>query len=224
MTEVITMIYESLKVMDNYKLKSEETKMEVMKSIKFKGLNHPLFITYLHGTINALFYESVKVEDYSNHQKYLFDKYIAENIKLYHDKTYEYYIKRDKYLTTLSRQLSRYWNVTQSRQKKISKCLSKINLYSDLIDVVRQQCYDEILITKHVVLLKIDVYCRAVNEYLRKELTYDKDMFDECIEYFKDQTIDNSSDFVEQLATLFPELKEEIPESEEEISESKEVN
>ena len=217
MMEVITMIYESLKVMDNYKLKSEETKMEVMKSIKFKGLNHPLFITYLHGTINALFYESVKVEDYSNQQKYLFDKYIAENIKLYHDKTYEYYIKRDKYLTTLSRQLSRYWNVTQSRQKKISKCLSKINLYSDLIDVVRQQCYDEILITKHVVLLKIDIYCRAVNEYLRKELTYDKDMFDECIEYFKDQTIDNSSDFVEQLATLFPELKEEI-------SESKEVN
>ena len=211
------MIYESLKVMDKYKLKSEETKMEVMKSIKFKGLNHPLFITYLHGTINALFYESVKVEDYSNQQKYLFDKYIAENIKLYHDKTYEYYIKRDKYLTTLSRQLSRYWNVTQSRQKKISKCLSKINLYSDLIDVVRQQCYDEILITKHVVLLKIDIYCRAVNEYLRKELTYDKDMFDECIEYFKDQTIDNSSDFVEQLATLFPELKEEI-------SESKEVN
>ena len=224
MTEVITMIYESLKVMDNYKLKSEETKMEVMKSIKFKGLNHPLFITYLHGTINALFYESVKVEDYSNHQKYLFDKYIAENIKLYHDKTYEYYIKRDKYLTTLSRQLTRDWNVTQSRQKKISKCLSKINLYSDLIDVVRQQCYDEILITKHVVLLKIDVYCRAVNEYLRKELTYDKDMFDECIEYFKDQTIDNSSDFAEQLATLFPELKEEIRESEEEISESKEVN
>ena len=49
-------------------------------------------------------------------------------------------------------------------------------------------------------------------------------MFDECIEYFKDQTIDNSSDFAEQLATLFPELKEEIPESEEEISESKEVN
>ena len=218
------MIYESLKVMDNYKLKREETKMEVMKSIQFKGLNHPLFITYLHGTINALFYESVKVEDYSNHQKYLFDKYIAENIKLYHDKTYEYYIKRDKYLTTLSRQLSRDWNVTQSRQKKISKCLSKINLYSDLIDVVRQQCYDEILITKHVVLLKIDVYCRAVNEYLRKELTYDKYMFDECIEYFKDQTIDNSSDFTEQLATLFPELKEEIPESEEEISESKEVN
>lgn len=41
MTEVITMIYESLKVMDNYKLKSEKTKMEVMKSIKFKGLNHP---------------------------------------------------------------------------------------------------------------------------------------------------------------------------------------
>lgn len=218
------MIYKSLKVMDNYKLKSKETKMEVMKSIKFKGLNHPLFITYLHGTINALFYESVKVEDYSNQQKYLFDKYIAENIKLYHDKTYEYYIKRDKYLTTLSRQLSRYWNVTQSRQKKISKCLSKINLYSDLIDVVRQQCYDEILITKHVVLLKIDIYCRAVNEYLRKELTYDKDMFDECIEYFKNQTIDNSSDFVEQLATLFPKLKEEIPESEEEISESKEVN
>lgn len=89
---------------------------------------------------------------------------------------------------------------------------------------MRQQCYDEILITKHVVLLKIDVYCRAVSEYLRKELTYDKDMFDECIEYFKDQTIDNSSDFAEQLATLFPELKEEIPESEEEISESKEVN
>lgn len=224
MTEVITMMHESLKVMDNYKLKREETKMEAVKSIKFKGLNHPLFITYLHGTINAFFDDSVRVENYSNHQKNLFDKYIAENIKLYHDKTYEYYIKRDKYLMTLSRQLSRDWNVTHSRQKKISKCLSKIDLYSDLIEVVRQQCYDEILITKHAVLLKIDVYCRAINECLGKELTYDKDMFDESIEYFKNQTIDNSRDVGEQLATLFPELKEEIPESEEEISESKEVN
>ena len=82
------MKYESL---DKIESKKE---IEELNSIKYKGLNHPLCLTRLHGITHALVYGSQRMEDYTKQHKCMFDKYISQNIKLYHDKTYQYHIKR----------------------------------------------------------------------------------------------------------------------------------
>lgn len=75
-----------------------ESKKEIEKlnSIKYKGLNHPLCLTRLHGITHVLIYGPLRMEDYTKQHKCMFDKYISQNIKLYHDKTYQYHIKRSK--------------------------------------------------------------------------------------------------------------------------------
>ena len=95
------MKYESL---DKVESKKE---MEELNSIKYKGLNHPLFLTRLHGITHAYFYGPLRMEDYSKQHKCMFDKYISQNIKLYHDKTYQYHIKRSKYVMKFSREFVR---------------------------------------------------------------------------------------------------------------------
>ena len=172
------MKYESL---DKIESKKE---MEELNSIKYKGLNHPLFLTRLHGITHALFYGPLRMEDYSKEHKCMFDKYISQNIKLYHDKTYQYHIKRCKYVMKLSREFARKGD-SDSKRIKMSKYLFKVRLYTKLIEIVQQHCLDEIMITKHALLLKIDTYYNAGNLFLDNNIAYDPNMFDESIERFK---------------------------------------
>ena len=83
-------------------------------------------MTRLHGITHALVYGSQRMEDYTKQHKCMFDKYISQNIKLYHDKTYQYHIKRSKYIMKFSREFVRKSDDYNSRKNKMSKYLFKV--------------------------------------------------------------------------------------------------
>lgn len=203
MRTVITMNYESL---DKIESKKE---IEELNSIKYKGLNHPLCLTRLHGITHALVYGSQRMEDYTKQHKCMFDKYISQNIKLYHDKTYQYHIKRSKYVMKFSREFVRKSDDYNSRKNKMSKYLFKVRLYTKLIEIVQQHCLDEIMITKHALLLKIDTYYNAGNLFLDKDITYDPNMFDESIERFKHLMMSDEESINNKLMKVYEGVDEE---------------
>ena len=61
------MKYETLDKMESKK------EIEEFSSIKYKGLNHPLFLTRLHGITHALVYGSQRMEDYKKQHKCMFE-------------------------------------------------------------------------------------------------------------------------------------------------------
>ena len=196
------MKYETL---DKVESKKE---MEELNSIKYKGLNHPLFLTRLHGITHAYFYGPLRMEDYSKQHKCMFDKYISQNIKLYHDKTYQYHIKRSKYVMKFSREFARKGD-SDSKRIKMSKYLFKVRLYTKLIEIVQQHCLDEIMITKHALLLKIDTYHNAGNLFSDKDIIYDPNMFDESIERFKHLMMSDEESINNKLMKVYEGVDEE---------------
>lgn len=187
-----------------------ESKKEIeeLNSIKYKGLNHPLFLTRLHGITHALVYGSLRMVDYSKQHKCMFDKYISQNIKLYHDKTYQYHIKRSKYVMKLSREFAGKGD-NDSKRIKMSKYLFKVRLYTKLIEIVQQHCLDEIMITKHALLLKIDTYHNAGNLFSDKDIIYDPNMFDESIERFKHLMMTDEESINNKLMKVYEGVDEE---------------
>ena len=195
------MKYEPLDKMESRK------EIEELNSIKYKGLNHPLFLTRLHGITHAL-YGPLRMEDYSKQHKCMFDKYISQNIKLYHDKTYQYHIKRSKYVMKLSCEFARKSD-DDSKRIKMAKYLFKVRLYTKLIEIVQQQCLDKIMITKHALLLKIDTYHNAGNLFLGKDVIYDPNMFDESIERFKHLMMSDEESINNKLMKVYEGVDEE---------------
>lgn len=187
-----------------------ESKKEIeeLNSIKYKGLNHPLFLTRLHAITHALVCGSQRMVDYSKQHKCMFDKYISQNIKLYHDKTYQYHIKRSKYVMKLSREFARKGD-DDSKRIKMSKYLFKVRLYTKLIEIVQQHCLDEIMITKHALLLKIDTYHNAGNLFSNKDIIYDPNMFDESIERFKHLMMTDEESINNKLMKVYEGVDEE---------------
>ena len=138
----------------------------------------------------------------------MFDKYISQNIKLYHDKTYQYHIKRSKYVMKLSREFARKGD-NDSKRIKMSKYLFKVRLYTKLIEIVQQHCLDEIMITKHALLLKIDTYHNAGNLFSDKDIIYDPNMFDESIERFKHLMMTDEESINNKLMKVYEGVDEE---------------
>ena len=196
------MKYETL---DKVESKKE---IEELNCIKYKGLNHPLCLIRLHGITHALVYGSQRMEDYTKQHKCMFDKYISQNIKLYHDKTYQYHIKRSKYVMKFSREFARKGD-SDSKRIKMSKYLFKVRLYTKLIEIVQQHCLDEIMITKHALLLKIDTYYNASNLFLDINVTYDPNMFDESIERFKHLMMSDEESINNKLMKVYEGVDEE---------------